>query len=902
MKMDRTSRRPGVGRSKGLLAGTLLALSAFGACNFAGSEEPLPLPGDQQPGDQQPPTSRSAEYAKDSVIVRFAETAGNPQARASLLSRVGGTIRDKNGDGFFDGFANLAKNGALAKIDLQKGRTVEEALEILRKDPAVAYAEPNYIVRALGIPNDARFAELYGMHNTGQTGGTADADIDAPEAWDITTGSRDIVVAVIDTGIDYTHPDLVANMWTNPGETAGNGIDDDGNGVIDDVHGFNAITNGGNPMDDNAHGTHCSGTLGGHGNNGVGVAGVNWEVSLMAIKFLSAGGSGTTADAIEGINYAVGMRNAGVNLRVLSNSWGGGAFSQALLDSINAAGAADMMFVAAAGNAANNNDASPSYPASYNSANIVAVASTDRNDAMAASSSFGLTSVDLGAPGVSILSTTPSNTYSVFSGTSMATPHVAGAAALVLSANPTLTTAEVKTILMETGDTKPALVGRTVSGKRLNVANAVAAAGPPVPRFGLSAGPATRNVTQGESATYDVDVTSIGGFTGNVTFTASSSPALAGGSLTFNPGSVTAPGESILTATTSCATAPGTYAITITGTSGDQVKTSIVSLVVRPFGAATIAHPSADTPVAIPDNNPAFVVSTINVPEDLTIIELSAEVHITHTFIGDLIVNLVAPSGQEFVLHNRTGGATANIHQTFQVAAAAGLRTAGNWQLKVSDRAAIDVGTIDTWTLHAVGAPDALPPSADFTFAANRLAVQFTDASSDTGCSGGAIASYAWDFGDGATSTAQNPSHTYAAAGTYNVTLTVTDSDGLTDSETKAVTVTRPTAVLSIERILRNRATFEFAVDFTWSGLAGTLVDFYRNNLLVDIPNNDGVHRDSFRRYETSFAWKVCEQQSTTCSNEVSVVFGSSEDSATIVTKGADGFSVSRVVPIVDVN
>ena len=651
MKMDRTSRRPGVGRSTGLLAGTLLTLSALGACNFSGSEEgPLPSPQPESPGE--PPVSRSAEYAKDSVLVRFADTAGARDIRASVVAKVG-SFRDTNNDGIFDGFSALDKQGALAKIDLQKGRTVEEALEILRKDPAVKYAEPNYIVRALGIPNDTRFNELYGMHNTGQSGGTADADIDAPEAWDITTGSRDIVVAVIDTGIDYTHPDLVANMWTNPNEIAGNGIDDDNNGVVDDIHGFNAITNGGDPLDDNAHGTHCAGTLGGHGNNGVGVAGVSWEVSLMAIKFLSAGGSGTTADAIEGINYAVTMKNAGVNLRVLSNSWGGGAFSQALLDSINAAGAADMMFVAAAGNSANNNDANPSFPASYNSANIVAVASTDRNDAKAASSSFGATTVDLGAPGVSILSTTPNNTYSVFSGTSMATPHVAGAAALVLSANPTLTTDEVKTILMTTGDLKPSLMGITLSGRRLNAANAVAAAGPPVPRFGLSAGPASRTVTQGESTTYDLDVTAIGGFTGNVTFAATSTPPF-GGTLAINPGSIAAPGEATLTATSSCATAPGTYAIAITGTSGDQVKTANVTLTVRPFGTVTISQPSSDTPIAIPDNNPAFVVSTINVAQDTTILELAAEVNITHTFIGDLLVTLVAPGGQEFVLHNRT--------------------------------------------------------------------------------------------------------------------------------------------------------------------------------------------------------------------------------------------------------
>jgi serine protease len=893
MKIDGTSLRS----LRAVVGTSLLAMAAWG-CTFNGDPGPSwdPEPGKPLP----PPRVSNAEYAKDSVLVRFKAGASSRQLRASSLARIGGTMRDRNNDGIYDGFANLTADGSLAKIELDKKTSVEAALKALRADPSIQYAEPNYLQKINRTPNDTRFAELYGLHNTGQTGGVADADIDAVEAWDVTTGSRDIVVAVIDTGVDYTHPDLAANIWTNPGEIAGNGLDDDGNGVIDDVHGFNAITGGGDPMDDNDHGTHCSGTLGGHGNNGAGVAGVNWEVSIMAIKFLSGAGSGTTADAIEGIDYAVGRKNAGVNLRVLSNSWGGGGFSQALLDSINAAGAADLLFVAAAGNSGSNNDTTPAYPASYNSANIVAVASTNASDAMSPSSSFGLTTVDLGAPGVSILSTIPGNSYAVFSGTSMATPHVAGTAALVLSANPTLTTAELKAILLDTGDPKPALAGKTVSGKRLNAANAVAAAGPPVPRFGVSASPGSRTIVQNESTTFDVAVNSVGGFTGNVAFTVTATPALAGATLAFAPSTVPAPGASVLSVTTSCATAPGTYNLAITGTSGTLTRTANATLVVRPFGAVSISLPSTDTPISIPDNSPAGITSTLAVAQSASILELSVEVNITHTYIGDLVVTLVAPGGQSFVLHNRAGGGTDNLHQTFSVSGAAGLGTAGNWQLKVQDLAGIDVGTLDSWTLLASAAPATLPPTAAFTFAANRLAVQFTDGSSDTGCSGGAIASWAWAFGDGQTSTAQSPSHTYAAAGTYNVTLTVTDSDGLTGTVTHAVTVTRPTATLSIERVVRNRATFEFSVDLRWSGLSGTLIDFYRNGLLVDIPNNTGTKRDTFRRYETSFTWKVCEQQSTVCSNEVSVVFGSSADSVTVVTQGANGLSVSREVKIED--
>ena len=329
MKMINDVRGLKGSRRTSLLAGAAaLALAGWG-CNSSSSEQSgeSSRTADQVGSGSDnavagKPQAAKIEYAPDSVLVRFKSGASSLRLRSMALASVNGSMEDKNGDGTYDRFSHVDPSGTLAKIDL-RGMAVERAIEILRKDPSIQYVEPNYIVRTSATPNDPRFNELYGLHNTGQSGGTADADIDAPEAWDLATGSSDIVVAVIDTGIDYNHPDLAANIWTNPGEIAGNGVDDDGNGVIDDVHGFNAITNGGNPLDDNDHGTHCAGTIGGVGNNSVGVAGVNWEVSLMAIKFLSAGGSGSTADAIEGIDYAVGMKNAGVNLRVLSNSWGG---------------------------------------------------------------------------------------------------------------------------------------------------------------------------------------------------------------------------------------------------------------------------------------------------------------------------------------------------------------------------------------------------------------------------------------------------------------------------------------------------------------------------------------------------------------------------------------------------
>jgi serine protease len=731
--------------------------------------------------------NRLPDHDETSILVKFRNT---PSAAAlqDVLTRVGGKIQDANGDRRDDRFTHLSKD-SLARVELQGPMRALEAIARLERHPAIVYAEPNYIVHATLIPNDASFGQLWGMNNTGQTGGTAGADISAVQAWDVSVGSRDVVVGVIDTGVDYTHPDLAANMWVNPGEIPGNGLDDDGNGYADDIHGINAITGTGDPMDDNDHGSHCAGTIGGVGNNGVGVAGVNWNVSIAAMKFLSGSGSGTTADAITGINYAVDLKlNRGVDIRVLSNSWGGGGFSQALEDAIVAANNADILFVAAAGNSATDNDTSPHYPSSYEVPNVVAVASTDHNDNLSSFSCFGATSVDLGAPGSSILSTTPGNTYQTFSGTSMATPHVTGAAALLLSVNNTLTVGELKDLLMQNGDPIPALAGKTVSGKRLNVDAAIRQVSPPGPSFRVDVSPTSQALNQGEAASYAVSVTSVAGYAGDVSLSLSSTPAL-NASVTFTPNPVPAGSSSTLSITTTTATATGDYTLTVTATDGVLTKTRAINLKVRPEGT-TVRTFTNTTPVSVPDNVPAGVTSTLDVPESILISEVSVNVNITHTYIGDLLVTLTSPEGTTVTLHNRSGGSTDNLHATFTPGEYFNQDSFGNWILSVSDNAGADVGTLDSWSLTFTGVPSGNPgnlrPTAGFSFTTSGLTATFTDSSTDAD---GSITAWSWNFGDGATSTAQHPAHTYAAQGTYTVSLTVTDNGGRTDTTSKSVKV-----------------------------------------------------------------------------------------------------------------
>ncbi len=349
-----------------------------------------------------------------------------------------------------------------------KSRKTSALIAAFSNKDELAYVEPNYILTAEAISNDPSYSQLWGISKIG-----------APAAWDISTGNRNTVVGVIDSGVLWTHPDLSGNMWRAPSAFT---VRVGGVNLTCPAgsRGFNSVNMTCDPLDDFGHGTHVAGTIGAAGNNGLGVTGVNWNSSIMGMKFIEASvGTGTLSNAIKCIEFAIQVKqyfansSTPVNVRVLSNSWGGGGYSQAMLDQINSASSNEILFVAAAGNNATNTDLSTYYPAGYASSGVVSVAASNGADGLSSFSNYGATSVDLAAPGEGILSTSLADGYNSRSGTSMATPHVAGAAALIAGACPTLSTAAVKSLLLSSVDIIPGLVGKVASGGRLNVGRAI---------------------------------------------------------------------------------------------------------------------------------------------------------------------------------------------------------------------------------------------------------------------------------------------------------------------------------------------------------------------------------------------------------------------------------------------
>jgi len=413
-----------------------------------------------------PGAQPTARYAPGEILVKF---------KKGLLKER--TERIHRSLGFK--VAGRLKRVPIERIKIPDGLSVEEAIFFYRADPDVEYAEPNYIRRAFKTPNDPYSTELWGLHNTGQTGGTQDSDIDAPEAWYTQTDCSSVAIAILDTGADLDHEDLKESIWRNTvedwsnGSPGNNGEDDDGNGMIDDYYGWDFVNGDNNPYDDNGeeelyHGTHVTGIIAARGNNGVGITGVCWSGSIMQLKILDSRGDGTVAHEIAAIGYAIDK-----GAKIINLSLGGAGYSTGEYGAIKMAGDAGILFVAAAGNEGTDNDESPVYPASYDLDNIISVTATDHSDELPSWANYGLTSVDVAAPGVEILGAKAGNSYQYISGSSMAAPHVAALAALILAHDSTLTYSQVKDLILNGVDVKSALEGNILTGGRINANNSL---------------------------------------------------------------------------------------------------------------------------------------------------------------------------------------------------------------------------------------------------------------------------------------------------------------------------------------------------------------------------------------------------------------------------------------------
>jgi subtilisin family serine protease len=502
----------------------------------------------------------AADFAARELLIQYAPGQQPPTATPSAFSILE-TIHTKA--------MKEMDFGIMQVVQLPENADVMAAARHFSNQPGVLYAEPNWKLNSNAISNDPSYTNgsLWGMEsddsplNIGPAGTTSLFGSQAEEAWNAGfTGSSNIVVGIVDEGVDINHPDLASNIWVNPYEVAGNGVDDDGNGYIDDINGWDFYYDDNTVYDagEDSHGTHVAGTIGGVGGNGIGVAGVNWDVSMISTKFLGPGG-GYTSDAIRAVDYLTDLKTRhGINIVASNNSWGGGGYSQALHDAILRHAKADILFVAAAGNSTSNNDATGNFPSNYSTLTgtvneaaasyegVIAVASITSSGAISSFSSYGATTVDIGAPGSSIISTVPNNSYATYSGTSMATPHVTGTVALYASKYPNASAAQIRNALLATATPTSSLAGKTVTGGRLNVAAALDYNSAPTPTISIGDASVTEGNSGTKTATFiatlsaaSTSVVTVNFATANGTATAGSDYVASSGTLTFAPGETT---------------------------------------------------------------------------------------------------------------------------------------------------------------------------------------------------------------------------------------------------------------------------------------------------------------------------------------------------------------------------
>lgn len=656
---------------------------------------------------------KTSDYLPDHILVQF-----KPEAKPVGLD---GTLLT----------SSLSLVPGLYEVNLPHGMTVAEGLQAYSSNPNVVSSQPDYLVQAEALPNDPLLNQQWPYVNASNPSAT----INAAAGWDKTTGSGNTIVAVIDTGVDYTHPDLAANMWRNTAEVPGNGIDDDHNGYVDDYYGYNFVNNTGNPMDDSNHGTHVAGILGAVGNNKIGVTGVDWNVRIMALKFLDAGGKGSTSNALRALNYAVQM-----GATISNNSWTSPAYDSALEAGIRNAGLAGHIYVAAAGNLGQNMDVNKLYPGSFAPDNIVTVGGLDSSNRLAGWSNYGQT-VDIAAPGNSIYSTLPKGKYGYMSGTSMATPFVTGALALVRDQNPTWSAQQVIQRVLSTADKLPALNGK-ISGGRLNLGAALAnsVVQPPLPpppppadttgaKVTSLATIITNNRVSGLRVTFSEAIQGSSFDASKVLSLIGPSGALAVTGVRAVAGSTTQ--FDILFAEQS---KTGNYSLTLdtgildlAGNALNQNGNTLNGEALTDRYTGTVSYTAVNTYAAI--NLPAVVKDyssstfTLNVSDSMTIGAVRVQFAISHGWMSDMIIKLRSPSGVEVLLVNRRGGGGKGFNNTILDDAAAksiqqgtGLfvgsfrpeqalslfknsSTAGTWSLIIDDKAKGDGGLVQSWSL-----------------------------------------------------------------------------------------------------------------------------------------------------------------------------------------------------------
>lgn len=625
--------------------------------------------------------------------------------------------------------SSLSLVPGLYEVEVNDGYSLSDALDAYSSSSLVQAVQPDYIFQADAVPNDSLYRNQWAYVSS-------TASINGPAAWDIHTGSGRTIVAVIDTGVDYNHPDLAGNMWRNTNEIEGNGIDDDGNGFVDDIYGYNFVSNNGNPMDGHGHGTHVAGIIGATGNNGTGVTGVNWNVQIMALRFLDNSGRGSTSNALRALNYAVQM-----GATISNNSWTSSVYDSMLETGIRNAGYAGHIYVAAAGNNGKNIDTSKVYPASYNLDNVVVVAGLDSTNRLANWSNFG-TTVDIAAPGASIYSTLPGNRYGYLSGTSMATPFVTGALALVRDLNPNWSASQVIQQVVSTADKLSTIT--KIPGGRLNLGQALTPTTPPDP------GPPPPVDTQGAR------VTGIAAITGNnrlngirVSF---SDPIVASSFDLADVVQLTGPGGSIVptgiqavngsTTQFDVLFAPqsqtGSYAITLgtgildqAGNALNQNNNDSNGEVPGDYYAGSVNYTATNQYSG--ENMPGSIVDytrnqyPLSVPDASLIGSMQVQINVSHGWMSDMVIKLRSPQGTEILLANRRGGggkgynntifdssATKSILQgtglfagTFRpeqsLAAFQGQSTQGTWYLIIEDKVRGDSGTLHNWSITFTG-------------------------------------------------------------------------------------------------------------------------------------------------------------------------------------------------------